>query len=92
MRRLSVTIPDELGEALEKVVMLDPLKRSKSKIVSEALMRYLVSKYPSLILRKSVKGPSVIAALKAVKPRAPSSTYRKSKLHLPEWVKVEGQL
>jgi len=90
MKRISVTIPDELAEALNRAVRLDPLKPSKSRIVSEALMRYLALKYPGLIRLRPVKGPTVVAALKTVKPQAPSPTLRRARLRIPRWVRVEG--
>lgn len=90
MKRISVTISEELAEALEKIVKLDPLKTSKSMIVSEALFRYIMSKYPSLLKCEPSKGPRVIAALKTAKPHAPSPTLRRGRLGLPRWVRVEG--
>ncbi|HDI31951.1 MAG TPA: ribbon-helix-helix protein, CopG family [Thermofilum sp.] len=89
MKRITISIPDELAEALEKVVKLDPLRRSRSAIISEALTRYIASKYPNLLRHKEVKGPTVISALKIAKLRAPSLTLRRTRLKLPEWVKVE---
>ena len=90
MKRISVTIPDELAEALERAVEADPSKPSRSRVVSEALARYLVWRYPEALARKPVRGPSVLAALKSAKPRAPSPTLRRRRLRLPRWVEVEG--
>ena len=93
MRRISVTIPEDLAEALDRIVELDPLKPSRSKVVSKALMSYIASRYPHLLRRGEavkVKGPSVLAALKSARPRAPSPTLRRGRLRLPRWTRVEG--
>jgi metal-responsive CopG/Arc/MetJ family transcriptional regulator len=90
VKRISVTIPDELAEALERAVEVDPSKPSKSRVVSEALARYLAWRYPETLARGHIKGPSVLAALKSARPRAPSPTLRRSRLRLPKWAEVEG--
>ncbi|MEM3545989.1 MAG: hypothetical protein QW547_02595 [Candidatus Bathyarchaeia archaeon] len=90
MKRISITIPDELAEALDKATKLDPLKPPKSRIVSEALMRYLALKYPSLLGRRPFKGPTVVAVLKIAGPRAPSPTLRRTRVQTPRWIRVEG--
>lgn len=90
MRRISVTIPEKVADALEKVVGLEPSKPARSRIVSDALLRYIASLYPELLRKGSVKGPTVLMALKSAAQRAPSPTLRRSKLALPKWSKVES--
>jgi len=90
MRRVSVTIPEKIADALERIVRLDPSKPPKSRIVSDALLRYIASLYPELLRKGNFKGPTVLIALKSAAPRAPSPTLRKTKLPLPKWSKIEG--
>jgi metal-responsive CopG/Arc/MetJ family transcriptional regulator len=53
MRRISITIPDKVAEALERIARTDPSNPSRSRIVSDALVRYVASLYPELLR----KGP-----------------------------------
>ena len=90
MRRISVTIPDKIAEALERIARTDPSNPARSRIVSDALARYIASLYPELLRKGPVKGPTVLIALRSAVPRAPSPTLRKTKLALPKWSKIEG--
>ena len=90
MRRISVTIPDRIAEALERIARTDPSNPTRSRIVSDALVRYIASVYPELLRKGPVEGPTVLIALRSAMPRAPSPTLRKAKLGLPKWSKVEG--
>jgi metal-responsive CopG/Arc/MetJ family transcriptional regulator len=56
MRRISITIPDKVAEALERIARTDPSNPSRSRIVSDALVRYIASLYPEL-LRRPREGP-----------------------------------
>jgi len=90
MRRITVTIPDKIAEALERLVRINPTKPPKSRVVSDALWRYITSLYPQLLPKSNIKGPSVLMAIRSAAPRAPSPTLRKTRLALPKWSKVEG--
>jgi len=90
MRRISITIPDKIAEALERIAHTDPSNPPRSRIVSDALVRYIASLYPELLRRGPVKGPTVLIALRSAVPRGPSPTLRKAKLALPKWSKIEG--
>lgn len=90
MRRISITIPDKIAEALERIARTDPSNPARSRIVSDALVRYIASLYPELLRKGPVKGPTVLIALRSAVPRAPSPTLRKAKLALPKWSKIEG--
>jgi len=90
MRRITVTIPDKIAEALERLVRIDPSKPPKSRVVSDALWRYITSLYPQLLCKSNIKGPAVLTAIKSASPRAPSPTLRRTRLALPKWSKFEG--
>jgi len=90
MRRISVTIPEKIAEALERVVRIDPSKPPKSRVVSDALSRYIGALYPELLHRGNIKGPTVLTAIRLASPRAPSPTLRKTRLALPKWSKIES--
>jgi hypothetical protein len=90
MRRISATIPEKVADALERAVRLDPTRPPKSRIISDALLRYLGSLYPQLFRRDDLTGPSVLAALKSTRPRGPSPTLRRTKLALAKWKQIES--
>jgi len=90
MRRISITIPEKVADALDRIVRMDPSNPPKSRVVSDALLRYVASSYPELLRKQNVRGPTVLTALRSVAPRAPSPTLRRAKLDLPKWSRVEG--
>jgi len=90
VRRISVTIPDNIAEALERIARTDPSNPARSRIVSDALVGYIASHYPEFLRKSRVKGPTVLTALRSAVPRAPSPTLRKTNLALPKWSKIEG--
>lgn len=90
MKRISATIPENIADALERAVRLDPTRPPKSRIISEALLRYLTSLYPELFRRSKASGPSVLVALKTPRPRGPSPFLRTTKLGLPKWKRIES--
>ncbi len=51
VKKIWVRVPEEIAEALEEAIKHDPFKASKSQIVSEALLHYLISEYPETSLR-----------------------------------------
>ncbi len=73
---MSATIPEHVAEALDRFIKQDPTNPSRSRIISQAPVRYISSFYPELVRREAAKEPAVVAALKSARPHAPFPTLR----------------
>ncbi len=93
MKNISVSLEDELIKILEKILLTDKTKRSRSAIVSESLREYIISHYPHLLQRtKENLGPSILYQLKTNKKiiKGPSFRFtRKLKINMEPWKLIE---
>lgn len=75
MRRLTVSLPEELMDALDKILVEYPEFRKKSHVIADALEEFIRIHYPSLMeTREERIYPTVLWKLKTYrrKPRGPS--------------------
>ena len=90
LRRISATIPEHVAEALDRFIEQDPTNPPRSRIIAEALVRYISSFYPELVRRADGKEQTVVATLKSARPRTPFPTLRRTPLNIPKWKLVES--
>jgi len=74
MRRLTVSIPDRLAIALDKILEEHPAYRKKSHVVADALEGFIRLRYPTMIELEEKTYPTVLwrMGLGRERPRGPS--------------------
>jgi len=89
MKRFSISLPDDVVEALEKILESEPTA-SRSKIIADSLTEYIARHHPFLLSRgENSRGPRVLRELKATLRRAPSPRRRKLQRILEGWKRID---
>nr|MDO8080370.1 ribbon-helix-helix protein, CopG family [Candidatus Freyarchaeota archaeon] len=89
MKRFSVSLPDDVAEALEKILESEPTA-SRSKIIADSLNEYIARHHSFFINRREdSKGPRVLRELRATQRRAPSPRRRKLQRVLEGWRRID---
>jgi len=89
VKRYSISLPDDVAEALGKILDAYP-SISRSKIIADSLLEYISRHHPdSLSQKNDLKGPRVLRELKAARRRAPSPRRRKLQHVLEGWRRID---
>jgi len=90
MKRLAVSIPDDLANAMEKLVGRTHPYRKRSHLVADALEQFLKNRFPELTQSGARTYPTVLWKLgpKYTMKRGPSP-WIQSRKKLGEWKLVE---
>lgn len=84
MGRITISIPDDLTEAVDKLIGEGAEYRKRSHFFVDALKEYIRINYPELLPKENRSGPMVLEGIRAGKgPRGPSP-------RLKERRKLEG--
>jgi len=65
MRRITVSLPDDLVETMEKILKQEPKIRKRSHLLADALSEYFEAHYPDFLPREEPAGPLVLRSLRA---------------------------
>ena len=65
MKKITVSLPDDLAEAIEKILNEEPKFRKRSHLLAGALSEYFETHYPDFLPRKELAGPLVLRSLRA---------------------------
>lgn len=91
MSRITVSLPDELANIIEKLMKENPEYRKKSHLISDAIREYLERHYPEYFeVRKVETYPTILQKLKmkCAYLRGPSLKIQGRK-SVGEWTSIE---